>query len=372
MTRLERFMKSRKIEATPLARESNIARQHITRIRAGNVEPRRKMIAAMVSALRRLTLEPIQAEDVFELTVEESGAWRRTRGASLDERTTKDQAAARWIDAHCTGTDDRQWKSAVDADDSVEPESLARILLLRARADIDESPERAAALGRFALAILSAVDLPRTPFVIHLRGCAYTQYANALLHIGDYMTALQMLDRAEADLVVRVMSANDLAQAWYVRAMVLWKRGDFDHAALWSQRSAVLFGVLDDPRRVAFTQILEASIAFERGDPARAKDLLRGVLGPLKRSGDKRALAAVALSLGTAEGQLGNIAEAKRWIAAAEDEFDRLRVKPERVRARWSFGYFVGIHENRLQGLDVMRGARRAFESLACESTPDL
>jgi tetratricopeptide (TPR) repeat protein len=161
-----------------------------------------------------------------------------------------------------------------------------------------------------------------------------------------------------------VTSANDLAQAWYVRAKIYWKRGDFDDATQFTRRAAIVFELLGDPRRLAFTHILEASIAFEQGDPARARDLLRNVFAPLKRSGDKRALAAAALSLGNAEGQLGNIREAKRWIGSAALAFERMRVKPELIRARWSLGYYMGLHGSRKEGLDLMRGAQSAFQEL--------
>lgn len=70
MTKLERFLKSRRIKPAHLARESGYSRQHLLRLRKGRMEPTRRAIAAITSAARRLSHEPIHAQDLFELEVE--------------------------------------------------------------------------------------------------------------------------------------------------------------------------------------------------------------------------------------------------------------------------------------------------------------
>jgi transcriptional regulator with XRE-family HTH domain len=70
-TRLEQFLKSRGIKPAHLARESGYSRQHLLRIRKGNMEPTRRCIAAIVTASRRLANEPVLASDLFELGEEE-------------------------------------------------------------------------------------------------------------------------------------------------------------------------------------------------------------------------------------------------------------------------------------------------------------
>jgi predicted transcriptional regulator len=66
-TRLEKFLKSRKIKPAHLARESGYSRQHLLRIRMGRMEPTRRCIAAIVTACRRLSGEHVQATDLFQL-----------------------------------------------------------------------------------------------------------------------------------------------------------------------------------------------------------------------------------------------------------------------------------------------------------------
>ena len=70
-TRLERFLKSRGIKPAHLARESGYSRQHLLRIRMGRMEPTRRCIAAIASACRRLSGEPVRATDLFDLEGEE-------------------------------------------------------------------------------------------------------------------------------------------------------------------------------------------------------------------------------------------------------------------------------------------------------------
>src|SRR5437868_588346 len=79
LTRLEVFRVSRGIEVGDFVTESGISRTHLLRMRKGELQPGRDMIAAVVSSLRYLSLEDVHPEDVFELCVEESGPWQSER-----------------------------------------------------------------------------------------------------------------------------------------------------------------------------------------------------------------------------------------------------------------------------------------------------
>jgi hypothetical protein len=70
-TRLEQFLKSRRIKPAHLARESGYSRQHLLRVRMGRMEPTRRCIAAIVAACRRMSSEPVLASDLFELGEDE-------------------------------------------------------------------------------------------------------------------------------------------------------------------------------------------------------------------------------------------------------------------------------------------------------------
>jgi predicted transcriptional regulator len=66
-TLLEAFLVSRGIRPAHLARESGYSRQHLLRVRKGQMEPTRRCIKAIVAACRRLAREPIAASDLFDL-----------------------------------------------------------------------------------------------------------------------------------------------------------------------------------------------------------------------------------------------------------------------------------------------------------------
>jgi predicted transcriptional regulator len=67
-TPLETFIRARGIKPADLARESGYSRQHLLRVRQGQMEPTRRCIASVVAALRRLTGRAVRAERVFDLT----------------------------------------------------------------------------------------------------------------------------------------------------------------------------------------------------------------------------------------------------------------------------------------------------------------
>ncbi len=67
MTRLDAFLKANDIRPVDLTREAGISRQHILRLRNGEMEPRRKTIVAIVLACRRILRRDVQAAELFHL-----------------------------------------------------------------------------------------------------------------------------------------------------------------------------------------------------------------------------------------------------------------------------------------------------------------
>jgi predicted transcriptional regulator len=67
MTKLEAFITSREIKPAHVALRSGYSRQHLLRIRKGEMEPTRPCIAAIVRALRHLSREDVRAADLFDL-----------------------------------------------------------------------------------------------------------------------------------------------------------------------------------------------------------------------------------------------------------------------------------------------------------------
>ena len=66
-TKLEQYRVSRNIKPVELARSTGCSRQHLLRIRNGEMEPTRPMIRAITLACRCLTQEVVSAADLFDI-----------------------------------------------------------------------------------------------------------------------------------------------------------------------------------------------------------------------------------------------------------------------------------------------------------------
>ena len=66
-TKLDRWMAANGVKPAHLARESGYSRQHLLRIRRGDMEPTRRCIKAITASCRRLSARPVRASDLFDL-----------------------------------------------------------------------------------------------------------------------------------------------------------------------------------------------------------------------------------------------------------------------------------------------------------------
>ena len=68
-TPLDRYLRSRGIKPSVLARESGYSRQFLLRLRTGRMRPTLHCAATIVATLRRITREPVRAREVFGVTL---------------------------------------------------------------------------------------------------------------------------------------------------------------------------------------------------------------------------------------------------------------------------------------------------------------
>jgi transcriptional regulator with XRE-family HTH domain len=67
MAKLQQFIKERGIRPAALARVSGISRQHLLRLRKGEMEPTRPVIVALARGCRLLLCEQVRADELFYL-----------------------------------------------------------------------------------------------------------------------------------------------------------------------------------------------------------------------------------------------------------------------------------------------------------------
>lgn len=361
-TPLKAFCASRGITNAVLAREAGISRQHIVRVMHARINARRDVIATIVSALRRLTLEPVRADELFALTVEDEAAFhaRRSRAFKVQQRATV--RARKFVDALSRVDADKRLQSVLRARGTPAANPITAALIVEARRLTPDDANQAIAYAEYATALLAVS--PATELAHHLEGCAALASAVALRRLGDYPRALTDLAKAEAALVNRLQSSSELAQTWYVRGIIAMKQGRFANALADARAARTVFQLLGDSRRDAYTRLLEGGIAFEQGDAHQARDLFRSTLPELRRAEEETTLALAWMNIGSAEARLGNLADAEDWIRQAEAVFKHRGIPEELARAHWAYGYALSTHGNVQMGLLVMHQSAQEFDEL--------
>jgi tetratricopeptide (TPR) repeat protein len=367
LTRLEIIRISRGVDPRDLDRETGYSRQHILRVRMGESEPTRSCMAAIISALRRLTLEALGPEDVFELLTEESGPWTEVR---------RDRAAAEisaWIrehDAFATAVtslskyprDEWQQTLRKRAPGPVAP--LIRALIFRARVLVQSDPDNALAHLHLALRLTRELAQHDDDTRALLIGRTWLEMANAQRQQGRFIEALTALEAAELQFEGRPFCTNELGQAWLVRGTIAFKRGEFKDAVRHLRRAVNIFSAVSDAVRVAKVRVVEAGIAFELGRFEDAKELWLGTLLPLTAARDRETEAVVWLNLGWCECEIGNATASRDWFTKAVSGFRRLKQPIELARARWGLALVEARHGDRAKGISMLRKVRADLERL--------
>lgn len=363
LTRLEIFRASRDIPVRDLIAESGISRQHLLRMRKGELQPRRHMIAAVVSALRQLSLEDVQPDDVIELTVEESGPWRR----QSRQRLTSD--IDEWKREHDAATDllvalpkmpREEWLSFLEK--RARSDAAVRALLFEGRRIIDEDPQHARALFHVATELAERLTTIRREYRLALVGRAWLELANALRQLGLLREALGPLEEAERRFEGEPYCTKELGRAWLARGTILMKMGELSGAEHYLACAVNIFAAVDDPRRVAKVRMVQAGVLFERSDFDGARSLWLAAVPALSAGRERHALPVAWLNLGLCDVEQNRIASAKTWLQKALNAFERNRCEVEVLRTQWALARIEAIFENRKTGLEALLRLRASFE----------
>lgn len=336
------------------------------RVRLARAEPTRKTIARITSALRRLSLEDVRAEDLFELTIEDSAAW-----AVQDRRTLTDAAAygrARGAaEALWRTTAKRRvevWLSALLRHSAGVTEDMVRVLIFDAEKKTDHNPGRALAILTLADSIAERLQESSPDLVAMLRGRTHLSRAYALRQLGRYRDALPLLDLAEEHFARTPSCALEVATVWYERAALLFVKEEYDAAIRAARHASNMFTLLGDARRIAKAQMILACVFHERGELELALASFTEVETALRAANDPESLASAFLNLGATETLLGNVPAAQAWLEKALRSFSKLGFRGEIARTRWVMARLHLLHVNRAEGMSQYREVRAAFEGL--------
>jgi tetratricopeptide (TPR) repeat protein len=368
LTRLEVFRVARGICVADLIAESGISRAHLLRMRKGELQPRRDMIAAVVSALRYLSLEDVRPEDVIELIVEESGPWQseRPHRVSLDvEAWKRERDAAVALLAELERRDGSDWLAFLRA--SGANDAHVRALIFEGQRIIDTDPPSALSFFATATQLAEGLMSLRREYRLALAGRSAVEHANAFRQLGKLRDALPVLDRAERQLEGEPYCTKELGRAWLTRGTVLQKIGDLDRAERYLRRAINIFAAVDDTRRIAKVRMVQASVMFERGDFLGARSLWESGVPVFKAGLDRHALGVSWLNIGLCDTELGDASSARSWFERALHVFERIRCDAEILRTRAAIARCNALYDDRNSGIATLMAARTEFERLSLE-----
>lgn len=367
LTRLEMFRVSRGIKSADLADESGYHRSHVLRIRQATIEPSRDAIAAIVSALRRLSLEDVRAEMVFELMVEESGPWRRDRV----ERFASEVAAFRKQREHAQ-------RLLIEVSRAPRPERLerlrripdgmsaavARAATLEGHRLIDRKPAHSEALLALGAAVADEAPDLSHEYRAFLSGRARLERAGALRQLGSYADALPLLDEAEHRFEGVPSCTHELGRAWFTRGAILFKMNGLDEALRYVRLSINIFAALDDHRRIGRARFVEGNILFEEGRIEEARTLWLSIAPIFEAGRDRHTLASLWMNLGWCEIERGEPESARAWLHRARERFTYLHSAADLARTRWALSLAEARFGDREAGIRSLLREQTELDAL--------
>jgi tetratricopeptide (TPR) repeat protein len=315
-------------------------------------------------------LEDVRADELFELTTEESGPWRTSDEKRLRdvikgaEATREVRLRAVQLTRSLTG-DHTAWPARLLAAGDLKPDVLVRALILEGRKVRDRDVARAARLFQTAVTLLEPNRELPAEYRALLLGTARVEQANALRHLGRLREAIGEIDRAEAELEGKPACTHELARAWLVRGSVLLKMGELTDALPWLRRTVNLFTAVDDERRVARARVVEANVLYELRRIDDACTLWRSTLPVFAIVRDRKNEAIVWLNLGWCALDMDHADEAKDWLERAEARFEKEGSPGELARSRWGLALHEARHGARSEGIALLKRVQDALSSLS-------
>lgn len=237
-----------------------------------------------------------------------------------------------------------------------------------ANRELDHQPRRARELTWFVLRHLDEVHGPSASPVplLLFKARAWREHANALQMTDDLPGAFSAANRASALLGTNKACSFDRAVVQMVEAHIAWERGDATHALTVIRDSVATFDALRDQRRWVQARIFEGMFEFGR-DKRAAAEIFASVLPAAAELHDRRELARTYQNLWQCALALNDDNLARRSYAQADELYQQLGMDAERPLIRWGYGRYLaqrGHTEAALAEYDTARDALLAHGKL--------
>jgi tetratricopeptide (TPR) repeat protein len=245
-----------------------------------------------------------------------------------------------------------------------------------ANRELDHDPLRARELTWFVLRHMDDVGGPTASPVplLLFKARAWREHANALQATDDLPGAFSAANRASALLATNKACSFDRAVVQMVEAHIAWERGDTTYALTVIRDSTEVFKALRDQRRYVQARIFEGIFEFSR-DKRAAAEIFASVLPAAAELHDKRELARVYQNLWQCALELNDDELAQRSYGQADELFAQHHMDAERPLIRWGYGRYLarrGQPERALAEYATASEALRAHGKLLSAAAVEL
>jgi tetratricopeptide (TPR) repeat protein len=355
-TRLELFLRRKDLAPLAVAKAAVYSRQHLLRVRLGEVGPTRRFVTDVTKACKKLSNEPVTPGMLFERGQELlESSYQRLSSLFTEEM--------RQIAAFLGSVQGDDWPARVLAA-GIESETLVGYLLRVGEPRIDKAPRQAAAIFFTAAGMATRLRDTQPELAASLQAHALTGRANALRHLGEFDEALADLALAARLFGKARYCVNEAGRVEYTRGGVLFKMERFADARSAAQQARARFVSTGDTRRAAHADLLLAGILFDEGSVDAAREMwlrLRAILDDL---GDSDALARVWQNLGACEVKRGDAPSARHWLRYAAAAFRALENRTELARTQWNIATYIATFRDRERGIRALRHVEQTFTEL--------
>jgi len=236
---------------------------------------------------------------------------------------------------------------------------LATALIDAARARFHQSPRDAQSILDLAAEVLSKIHPPARSTEADL----FRQRANAYRLLGDFQSALAAIDRAEQLYCTLPVPAFDLAFVAWSRGGIYATMKRFTEARQELAKAAKTLAAYGDEIHLAQVRGVEASVSFDEGNIAEAREMYREVAAAAERFDDSESLARTYANLCGCDLRLGDTESARANAERARVLYEELDMPSEAVRLQWSIGDALS-RQDPDKALHYLRDAASRFEQL--------
>lgn len=244
--------------------------------------------------------------------------------------------------------------------ESCRTEGMVHILCAEAIARHENGPKFSKFVAATAYEIAAKLtNLPKSTKRM-LLGTAMREVANAERYLGNFKTALRLLDEAEKLFDGTPSSdPHDIARVQLIRATIFMKSDRLEEGIVEARKASPVFAEYGDEARRLSSEMVEASCLFFSNHVSESIEAFERVIALSREAGDTRMLVRGLHNCANARVGAGELDRAERYYIEALALYDEFNDLPtERARATWALASLVVARGNLDEGERQLSSSR--------------